>query len=178
MTKWYALTASRDAKNFVSTMDSVQEFQTPCQRSEFQFIDKKPITLEVDKSSGSMFQDFIYDRGVPIISDRFKECLEDLEVNYLLYKKILLKHTRLGVTKTYWLALPPGINCLNRDESGIYESTECASKIVINEDRVGRFEMFKLAGVANLEIIISKRIADALKRKRYIGVHIWDVDEV
>ena len=51
-----------------------------------------------------------------------------------------------------------------------------ADEIVINEDRVGRYEMFKLAGVGNLEIIISERVAETLKNKKIIGLHMYKID--
>ena len=176
MSDYYVIEASEDVKDYVSVIDSIKELEEPCQMSEFQFLDLKPISLEVDADSGKVFQDFMYDWGVPIISDRFKECLEDLGVDYLFYKKILLTKKNLGVEEIYWLALPPRINCLNREKSDIFEVTDVAEKIVIDEDRVGRYEVFKLSDVGNLEIIISKRIADVLKTKKYIGVHIYKID--
>ena len=82
----------------------------------------------------------------------------------------------LGVEELYWLALPQRINCLNRDESDIDEELNFADEIVINEDKVGRYEVFKLAGVTNLDIIITKKIAEALKKKKFIGLHINKLD--
>ena len=176
MSDYYVIEASKNVEEYVSVIDSTASFVKPCQMSEFQFFDTKPISLEVDADSGKVFQDFMYDKGVPIISDRLKECFEDLGVDYLFYKKILLTKQNLGVEEIYWLAIPPRINCLNREESDIDEVLNVADEIVINEDKVGRYEVFKLSGVGNLEIIVSSKIADVLKSKKYIGLHIYKID--
>ena len=176
MSDYYVLDSSRNIEEFVSAIDGTTNIAKPCQLSEFQFFDANPIKIEVDDSSGRVFQDFIYDNGVPLISDRMKECLALLGVDYLFYKKILLTKRNLGVGEIYWLALPPRINCLNRDESEIDELLNVADEIVINDDKVGRYEVFKLAGVGNLEIIISKKIASALKNEEFVGLHIYKID--
>ena len=172
MAEFYTLDASADVEEYVSVFEGIKDFEEHCRMSEFQFFDTEPITIEVDEDSGRIFQDFIYDRGVPIISDDFKICLDELGVDYLLYKKVILTKTSLGIEELYWLALPQRINCLNRHESDIDELLNLADKIVINEDRIGRFEIFKLAGVTNWDIIITKRVADALKAKKFVGLHI------
>ncbi len=176
MSKFYTIEASTNVEEYVSVKDGMKGYEKHCQMSEFQYFDADPITVEIDKDSGKIFQDFIYDRGVPLISDSLKSCLDELGADYLLYKKVILTKAALGVEELYWLALPQRINCLNRDESDIDEELNLADEIVINEDKVGRYEVFKLAGVTNLEIIISTRIAEALKQKEFIGLHINKLD--
>lgn len=169
---FYTIEASSNVEDYVSVNGGMKEYEKYCQMSEFQFIDKEPITVEVDKDSGKIFQDFIYDKGVPIISDSLKEFLVSAGVDYLLYKKIVLTRSQLGIEEVYWLALPQRINCLNREESDIDEELNFADEIVINEDKVGRFEIFKLAGVTNLDIIISQNLAERLKQTKFVGLHI------
>lgn len=172
MQVFYTIEASINVKEYVSVKEGMREYERYCQMSEFQFINKEPITIEVDKDSGKIFQDFIYDKGVPVISDSLKEFLVETGVDYLLFKKIILTKSQLGIEEIYWLALPPRINCLNRDESDIDEELNFADEIVINEDKVGRYELFKIAGVTNLDIIISQKLAEALKQKKFVGLHI------
>ena len=176
MVEFYTIEASTNVEEYVSVKDGMKEYEKHCQMSEFQYFNNDPITVEVDKDSGKIFQDFIYDKGVPIISDGLKTCLDELGVDYLLYKKVILTKRQLGIEELYWLALPQRINCLSRDESDIDEVLNFADEIVINEDKVGRYELFKLAGVTNLDIIITKRIAEALKQKKFIGLHINKLD--
>lgn len=172
MSEFYTLEASTNVEEYVSVIEGMKKYEIHCQLSEFQFFYKDPIRVEVDKDSGKVFQDFIYDKGVPLVSDNLKKCLDDLDVDYLLYKKILLTKSKLGIEEIYWLALPYRINCLNREKSDIDEELNFADEIVINEDKVGRYEIFKLAGVTNLDIIISKNVADVLKKKKFVGLHI------
>lgn len=176
MSEYYIFEASKNVDEYVSIIDGTKIFAKACQMSEFQFFDTKPLNIEVDEGSGRIFQDFIYDNGVPVISDRLKECLEQLGVDYLLYKKVFLTKKELGIEEIYWLALPPRINCLNRDKSEIDEILNVADEIVINDDRIGRYEIFKLAGVGNLDIILTRKLAEKLKQEDFIGLHIYKVD--
>lgn len=172
MSEYYTLEASMNVTEYVSVTEGTAGFAKACQMSEFQFLDSTPMNIEVDEDSGVIFQDYIYDKGVPLVSDRMKECFDDLGIDYLFYKKIILTKRKLGIEEIYWLALPPRINCLNRDESEIDELLNVAEDIVINEDKVGRYDIFKLAGVGNLEIIITDTVLTKLKEHDYIGVHI------
>lgn len=172
MSEYYILEASMNVSDYVSVKEGTKGFVKACQMSEFQFLDSSPINIEVDAESGKVFQDFIYDRGVPLVSDKLKDCLDELGVDYLMYKKIILTKSKLGIEEIYWLALPPRINCLNRDKSEIDEMLNVAEEIVINKDRVGRFDIFKLAGVGNLEIIITEKAAEKFKNEGLIGLHI------
>lgn len=176
MKDYFILDASKNVEEYVSVTDGIKEMEKACQMSEFQFLDKKSISMEADKDSGRIFQDFIYDKGVPIISDRMKDCLDSLGVDYLFFKKVLITKKKIGIEEVYWLALPPRINCLNREESEIDEMLDVAEEIVINDDKVGRYEIFKLGGVGNLDIILSGNVADVLKEKKFIGVHIYKIN--
>lgn len=176
MSKYYVLEASKNVSDFISVKEGVSTFSKACQMSEFQLIDSVPVIIEVDPDSGKIFQDFIYDKGVPLISDKMKDCFDDCNVDYLFYKKVILTKKQLGIEEIYWLALPPRINCLNRDESDIDDFLNVAEKIVINDDKVGRYDIFKLAGVGNLEIIATEALTSRLKIKKFIGVHINNLD--
>lgn len=176
MADYYIMESSKNVEEYVSIVDGTKEMAKACQMSEFQYLDARPLIIEVDKDSGRIFQDFIYDQGVPVISDKVKECMDALGIDYLFFKKLILTKKELGIEEVYWLALPPRINCLNREQSEIDEMLNVADEIVINDAKVGRFEIFKLAGVGNLEIIITERIAKALKEMKLIGLHIYQND--
>ena len=176
MAKYYFFEASRNVLEYVSVREGTKMLARACQMSEFQFLDTAPLSIEVDVDSGKIFPDFICDNDVPLVSDKFKDCLDELGVDYLFYKKIILTKSKLGIEEIYWLALPPRINCLNRDISEIDEVLNVAEKIVINDDRIGRYDIFKLAGVGNLEIIITDKAANKIKKENYIGVHISSID--
>lgn len=176
MREYYTLEASINVSDYVRVKTGTKEFVKACQMSEFQFLDSSPMSIEVDDDSGKIFQDFMYDNGVPLISDKLKECFDELGVDYLMYKKIILTKRNLGIEEIYWLALPPRINCLNREESEIDELLNVAEEIVINEDKVGRYDIFKLAGVGNLDVIVTEKVASELRKEKFIGLHINTLD--
>lgn len=176
MANYYILEASKNVSEYVRVIENTRDIAKACQMSEFQFFDPNPISLEVDEDSGRVFQDFLYDSGVPLISDKMKDILDTLNIDYLLFKKVLLTKKRSGIEEIYWLALPPRINVLNRELSNIDDILDVADEIVINDERVGRYEMFKLAGVGNLEIVVSERIAKALRDAKLVGLHIYKTD--
>lgn len=96
MGKYYSIEASTNVKEYISVKNGMKEYERNCQMSEFQFLNTNPITVEVDEDSGKVFQDFLYDKGVPIISDSLKDFLDDFGVDYLFYKKVILTKQKLG----------------------------------------------------------------------------------
>ena len=175
MNDYYVLDAARIVKEYIYLDDGLDDLEIPCESSEFQFLDKKVLSLEADPSSGNIFQDFMYFRNVPIISDKMMELFIKENIDYLFYKKILITKKSKGVEELYWLALPPRINCLNRDKSNIDEVLNCADEIVINDSKVGNYHIFKLSGVTNHEIIITKYLAEKIKSISPVGVHIYEL---
>lgn len=100
MSKYYVLEASKNVSDFISVKEGVSTFSKACQMSEFQLIDSVPVIIEVDPDSGKIFQDFIYDKGVPLISDKMKDCFDDCNVDYLFYKKVILTKKQLGIEQS------------------------------------------------------------------------------
>ena len=172
---FFVMDAAKNIKEYLDIGDSLKIIDQFCQRSEFQFLNKKMITIEVTEDSGRVCQDFIYSHGIPLISERLKEFFDEYGIDYLFYKKVLLRKSSVGMEEVYWLALPERIKCLNVEESEIDEFLNIAEKIVINPDRVGRYEIFKLAEVGNLQIIISEKLANKIKNENFIGIHIYNL---
>ncbi len=172
MSNYYILDSVTSIEDFVSIADSLHILNDgACRRGEFQFLSHDPISIEVDESSGDVFQDLIYESGVLLITNRMKSFFDKLEIDYLYYKKVFLTKKDLGIEEIYWLALPERIDCLDRKLSAINKRNE-AKDIVINENMTGRYEIFRLLGVANTEIIISDRMAELLKNSGFSGFYI------
>lgn len=170
------LDGSSNVTEFLRLGDGARVISAECAASEFQFFDKQPLYLEIDPSSGGECQDFIYENGVPLASDRLKEFFDAFGIDYLFYKRVILKISERGFEEPYWLALPPRIDCLNFEKSEIDEVVNAADEIVINSNRIGRYDIFKLLYVSNLEIILTEDLADALKAKNFIGLHIYPLN--
>lgn len=162
-------------KEFLDIGDALDDISLSCLMSEFQYLDKMPRIVELSEDSGTECQDFIYYRGVPLVSENLKKFFDLEKVDYLFFKKIILKKTNVGLEETYWLALPERINCLNRDKSNIDDFLNVADRICIDADKIGRYKIFKLAGVNNNEIIVTEDFAEKLKEKRFVGLHIYEL---
>ena len=157
-TMFYVMESSNNVKDFDVFL---KNFRNPCVMSEFQHLDKKAIYID---TNNEFYQDFIYTHGIPLISEKVKDYFDSKKVDYLFYKKIIFQNLDTGKRENYWLALPPRINCLNRQKSDIDELLNVADKICINPTCIGRYHIFKLAGVTNLEIILNDK---SRVRKRF-----------
>ena len=173
---FYVLSSSDNIQEYLNIGDSLNGIRKACAMSEIQYLNSDAITVELEQSNGYICQDFIYDHGVPLISERVKDFFDEWGIDYLFYKKINLKKSDIGLEEIYWLALPPRINCLDREQSEIDDFLNAADKIVINTERIGRFDIFKLAGVTNLEIIITSQLADKIKEQKFVGMHVERLD--
>ena len=176
-TEFYELDSSHSVSEYVEIGDSLADYEEACINSDYHLIDTGVIEAEADPDSGDEFPDFIYHDGVPLISERMKQFFDKQKVDSdsILYKKVILKKSNIAKEEVYWLALPRRIDCLDYDKSEIDSVLEEASHIHIIKKLVGRYKIFKLAGVTNLEIIITADFAEALKQQHFIGVHIIEI---
>ena len=177
MNKFFVIDSVLSRDDYIKIEFSLDEFNwLACLKSEFQYLDHSIISVEVDEDSGEIFQDLVYLSGVLLISDRLKNLFDSLGVDYLFYKKVLLTKKNIGREEDYWLTVPERIDCLDKENSEI-NARRKAKSIKIEEDKTGRYEIFKLAGVVNPEIIISERIATALRDSNFTGFYIYSVDD-
>jgi hypothetical protein len=146
-------------------------FKNACFESEFQHIDTNEITvISIDESSGEIFPDLLgyEDTGISIVSERFKNILEDYGMDYVLFSKVILRRESIRNDQQCWLMLPPKIECLDYAKSKIVGNSRILRKAVIDERTTGRFNMFKIAdkdGLAMTQIIvITEDLAEHLKK--------------
>lgn len=141
-----------------------REIKRGCRDSEFQFLDRRPLELELENDYGTEFPDLIMAEDyVPFISERLKRLFDRWGIDNLFYKKILLKMPDFDVREQYWLALPPRIDCLDPEEALDPELGVCV-KIAIIANRVGNYQIFKLKN-GNDEIIITKELREKLQKE-------------
>lgn len=174
--KYYGIGSSSNVEEYLKPGQDLEYLSRPCSMSEFQYLDKTAVYSELDKDSGTVCQDFIYENGIPLISERLKEFFDGFGIDNLFYKKVILQKKDTGMEELYYLALPPRINCLDFEKSEIDEVLNVADEIVIQTNKVGRYDIFKLAGVTNTEIIVTGRLALALKEQKFAGMHIYPID--
>ena len=174
---FYTMYAEACVENYVQLTDGLQSLQRGCLNSEFQYLDKKPLTVEVSEDGGTEFPDFILTglgNCIPLISDKFKRLLDGLYINNLFYKQVYLTISSLGIKESYWLALPPRIRCLDYERSVIEkedneylpekELIRGAKDIVINSAAVGNYQIFRLADVVNQDIVVVDKLKSALSK--------------
>ena len=148
-----------------------------CLTSEFQYIPAGTERLEV--TAGTELYDFsLVNEFIPVISKRMKEIFEKLGVDNLYYKKILLDY--YGQEEEYWLALPPRIKCVDPDcADDDFEAFGDIHDARILDDRVGNYQMFKLSGVGNQEIVIRKnlkqQLEECISEENLRGMYIYQL---
>lgn len=169
MKKYYYIVADDTlGSDFIYLNDETvpDELKYACKRSEFQYIDKTLKVLEIDPDCGDLLPDFIYDERnyIPLISDRLKNVFDMLDVRNVYYQRVSLLRKKDGITSSYWIAVPPRIECMDKDKSTINTLWDKAEQIVIDEHKVGNYDIFKLSNVINNEIIISLKMKNAIEK--------------
>lgn len=173
---YYVMEASSNVAEYIRIREFPEEIRLACSLSEFQYIDRSILYLELDENSGNICQDIIYSEGVLLISERVKSFFDSLKIDYLFYKKAVIEQPETGREEFYWLTVPFRINCLDWEESEIDPVLESADKIVIDDEKTGRFDIFKLGGVTNFEIILTEKLADEMKKQDFSGIHIYRIE--
>lgn len=147
-----------------------------CRKSEFQYVDKNLKDLALDETSGDKLADFLYSErnNVPLISERLKREFDRFDIRNLFYQRVNLVRRFGCLYETYWLAIPPRIDCLRKDKCEIDELGH-AEVITIEENKVGNYEIFKIAGLNNDEIIVTNRLKEAVEEVGILeGLHFFD----
>lgn len=188
--KFYVMYAETCIEEYVTPGDELRILEKGCLLSEFQYLDHSPMSVEVEEDGGEEFPDFLIYRGsVPLISERFRQVFNRAGVDNIFYKPVTLIHSELGQSESYFLALPPRINCLNLSESVVsVEENEFARpddlmkeviEIVIDEDKAGNYKIFKLSPeFVNQEIIVAENLKKAVESAQLENVYFSPLKEV
>lgn len=184
--KFFVMYAESCVEEYAVPGAEIFELERGCLTSEFQFLDKSPLSVEISDEGGVYFPDFIVEGTIPLVSTAIKKVLDKFGVDYLFYKPIQLTYSELGRAENYFLALPPRINCLDTSKSVIeveqnefilpIELIREAKKICIAENQIGRYDIFKLAGVVNQEIIVTERLKNALAAGNFENLFFYELE--
>lgn len=141
-----------------------KELQKGCMNSEFQYLDHKPMEIEVSLDYGTDFPDYIIGDGyAPFISDKLRRLFEKEGICNLFYKRTRLTMKDFDIEELYWFALPPRIDCL--DPEYIDPDMGIATEIHILDERVGNYQIFKIAKVGNHDIIVTEYLKDIIQEE-------------
>lgn len=185
--KFFVMYAETCIEDYAVPGKEIFQLERACINSEFQFLDKSPLTVEISDEGGLHFPDFILSGIIPLISTPVKRVLENFGVDYVFFKPIQLTARELGRVENFWLALPPRINCLDWERSIIeMENNKFAPPIdlmheaktfFIDKHQIGRYNIFKLAGVVNQEIIVTESLKDALESAGFENIFFYKTEE-
>ena len=190
MAYFYRMTADTNLEDFVRPGEQIRQIASACQTSSFQFIDHKPMTVEIAEDGGLTFPDFLYNDGVPLNSRAFKRLLDAQGVDNLFYKPIDLVDAATGIHEEYTLALPPRIRAVREaymrllDEDGdesegkeLIKDEYGISLYRINASAVGNYRIFKLADVWDYDIIVTHSLKEVIKKAGLRNVEFVEVEE-
>lgn len=185
MSEYYILSDRKCVDEYIKIDSGLEELRKGCLLSEFQYLNKHILKVEISQDGGIKFTDFILVDNIPLISNKLKVIFDELNIDNLFYKKIILTFKEFGIEEIYWLALPPRINCIDTNKSEIYieedesleeyEKIKEVKKLVINPNMVGNYKIFKLANVVNDEIIITADIKMFLEKEELQGVCCYEI---
>lgn len=180
---YYRLSFDSIVEEYISIDDSeFEDIEMYCISSEFQYMNKKEITVYTSDNGGLMFTDFFYNNAVALFSERLYKMLLNNGVDNLFTKLVRVVSRATGKNKKYILALPPRIDCLDNEKSEYEEfsddsfhSLKAVSRLVIDEKKVGGYKIFKLAGVMDNSIYVTDEVKECLKMLEPVGLSFYGV---
>lgn len=155
-----------------------------CMRSEYQFLDSKPVRFEISEEGGLELPDVLLQEGIWFVADRVKDTLDNFGADYLFYKKAEIVGNKFGIFETYWILVPPRIDCLDLDESDLDGSWDFRDglipdmefrKISISPGMTGRYDMFKIIGINDYNIYITSELYDVLLYGSFSGLSLFKI---
>ncbi len=188
--KFFIMFAETCIEDYVKPGQSLLACKKGCRRSEYQFLNRQPLEVEISDDGGTDVPDLlIAEECIPIISERFRQTLEKFGVDNIFYKRIYLTSVLLGMREPCWLAVPPRICCLDKRKSVIevennefFEDDELiktVTKIVIDFESIGYFNIFKLPfEYDNQEIIVSESLKNTLEKQQLRNVYFSEIKGV
>ena len=185
--KFYKMYAQPSIEEYAVPGAEIEVLSQGCLYSEFQFLDHRPISVEISEEGGIIFPDFIEYQSIPLISEGMRRVFDKFNVDYVFYKPVQLTFAERGIAENYFLALPPRIDCLDYERSD-YESEENTFTLpielicdltepVIDKSRVGRYDIFRLDRVLSSDTIITERLKNALAAESFSNLYFDELEE-
>ena len=175
----YILKSLSGAQEYIKLEGNVEDIKIPVMKSEIQHLDKKRIELTVSEEGGLEVPDLIYYEGLFLLSSRLKQLLDSRKMDYVFWKGVDIQNERLGIHESFWLIVPPRIDAIDRENSDLVLEWNFdyglipllkVNKVVIRDKAIGRFELFKLLGVMDNNIYVTKELYDIIVAKEFEGI--------
>ena len=186
MEQIYVLKTFSNAEEYIRPDGDVHSCRLPAMMSELQFLDRSEIWLGLSDDGGLEIPDVLVYDGILFVSDRLKQAMDEFRVDYVFYKKTNIASQRLGIRETFWMMIPPRLECLDTErsifdgnwhfEDGLIPRLR-ADKIVVDVSRLGRYKIFKIAGLLDDNVYLTEELCQYLKGKSLEGVTYFTLSQ-
>ena len=164
--KFYRMLANDFIADYV--VPNTEELQEGCFNSEFQFLDHQDYRTTINKDGGSIFPDFLNFDNVPLASLTLYHLLvNELKIDNLFQKKIILTAPKAGLYQEYQLLLPPQISCHYQNRQG---------HVLIDPKRVGNYQIFKLDDDEIKDLIVTEKVKTKVSRARLENIQFVEFE--
>lgn len=179
MGEFYMLKSLSAAEEYIKLKGRLSGLKGPCIKSEIQYLDRAGILLGISDEGGLEIPDVIYQDGIFFVSGQVKDLLDSQGIDYVFYKEADIVSDKFGIHETFWIMVPPRIDCVDVDKSHIRLEWDFedglapmldAGRIRIIPKMTGRFEIFKVFGIADNNVYMSKRLYEILDSRRLEGI--------
>ncbi len=174
--EYYELSQSKKVENPIELMGlDPNVYCYTMARKDFEALDK----IKVAYFSGNEAEEIcdILISPTFVVSDRLKNLIA------LYDKEIEFKGIQLFPTSEesrqypiYWVPSFPEINCMH-ERSKIYDNG-MVSSLVLNRQKIGRRNLFRLSGLLEYKIVVSLPVVESILRRRLYGVELTKLEVV
>ncbi len=175
----YVMKLLSDTEEYIRLEGDFSALKDPCMKSEIQYLDKEKAVFQVSEEGGLELPDFMVQEGIVFVSAACKEWMEEEGMDYVFFKQAEVYSDTFGIHETYWIMVPPRIDCLDIDKSVLHLEWDFydgllplleAEKIAVFPEMAGRFQMFKILGLLDNNIYVREAFYQKAQFQGWDGV--------
>lgn len=179
MDEIYVMKCLSGAEEYIQLNGDVSKLKVHIIKSEIQYLDNNKIVMDISDEGGMEIPDILYYEGITFVSSRFKEFMDFECIDYVFWKQADIHSEKYGIHETFWILVPPRIDCIDLDESIVNTEWDFSDglipmlstdKIVIQSKMTGRFMIFKISGIMDNNIYVKKEFFEKAKLMEFEGI--------
>jgi len=133
---------------------------------------EKRTILSMKTDENTIYTDFLSE-SLFLVSEKAKECISLYEPN-MQFKEIVLLDKRRKVMKQYFLPVFFEVSCLTQNSEFTFGRYEL-KKIEIDETKLNKKTIFKIAGVEKNYIVARVDLVESLLRRGVKGIDLEEI---
>lgn len=179
MSEIYVLKSLSGAEEYIKIKGDISNIKIPVIKSEIQYLNKEKIELSISESGGLEIPDIIYYEGIFFVSNKLKLFFDSMGIDYVFWKASDIHSEQFGIHETFWILVPQRIDCLDIDKSvfdlewdfqdGLLPMLKI-QKIVIQPKLIGNFHIFKILGIMDNNIYVTKELFEKISSCNFKGI--------